>query len=348
MNSYERKRRICKMIVLVLGILSINNIILTIRNYSYAYFEKNVKTGVKLKITTLDEMPSKSATDYLKKKVISNVTDTCDVFTEKGGLVAINTDGTLYQEGQEIREYRYVGPDADNYIYFNCEDNKEPNASACEIWRILGIFKDEEGQDHIKIVRNETLSGTRTWDSSNNDWVNSDLKDYLNTTYYNSLTTSAKDMIVETKYYLGNYKFDDTTLGLYTHERGDTPCSGSCSVGDIWKGNHTTWNGNITLMYPSDYGYTANSCNWTKATSSSSTMRSSWLYQTANHSDWEWLLSPSSSNSNIVAYWYSDGRVNNCYVTNHIGVRPCLNLKSQVRIVDGDGSELKPFVLNLG
>ena len=58
MNSYERKRRICKMIVLVLGILSINNIILTIRNYSYAYFEKNVKTGVKLKITTLDEMPS--------------------------------------------------------------------------------------------------------------------------------------------------------------------------------------------------------------------------------------------------------------------------------------------------
>ena len=109
MNSYERKRRICKVIVLVLGILSINNIILTIRNYSYAYFEKNVKTGVKLKITTLDEMPVKGeiATELVKEKVVPYATANSSSFG--GGLVAVNTNGTLYNEtagNETIREYK--------------------------------------------------------------------------------------------------------------------------------------------------------------------------------------------------------------------------------------------------
>ncbi len=124
MNSYERKRRICKVIVLVLGILSINNIILTIRNYSYAYFEKNVKTGVKLKITTLDKMPVKGplATEVIKEKVVPYAIANSSSFG--GGLVAINTNGTLYNEtlsSGTIREYRYSGLNVNNYIYYNCK-----------------------------------------------------------------------------------------------------------------------------------------------------------------------------------------------------------------------------------
>ena len=112
MNSYERKRRICKIIVLVLGILSINNIILTIRNYSYAYFEKNVKTGVKLKITTLDKMPSKYAVDTIKATLGST-----------GGAIGVTNDSEpVTNESDNIREYRYSGLDVNNYIYFNCKD----------------------------------------------------------------------------------------------------------------------------------------------------------------------------------------------------------------------------------
>ena len=86
-------------------------------------------------------------TEALKSIAVSNIEDTCTEPDYTGELVAINTEGTLYQEDsdQEIREYRYVGPKVNNYIYFNCQDGKEQNGDNCEVWRILGIFKDESG-----------------------------------------------------------------------------------------------------------------------------------------------------------------------------------------------------------
>ena len=418
MNSYERKRRICKVIVLVLGILSINNIILTIRNYSYAYFEKNVKTGVKLKITTLDKMPSKEglAIDIVKSKVVNGVTDTCESFTEKGGLVAINTEGTLYQEGQEIREYRYVGPDVDNYIYFNCEDNKVPTADTCEMWRILGIFKDEKGEEHLKIVKNNILTrdmypvtfeanGTTYniqstssgdyayWNKGkySNDWSTAGLQYWLNAGsdketktagdgYMSYLSKNAKGMIEETKYYLGTAMEvmiscdsassssivlrDGTTLEIYQNERTinevysrdeiSVPCQEysrfpayvSRKGGKLWPNNSGTGSSNVSIMYVSDYGYTANSCNWSKSIRSSANS-SNWFYITLNHNSDEWLLSPSPESYNDVNYLSTNGVIASMTTYNSGSVRPTIYLKSQVIIYDGNGSSENPYRLKL-
>ena len=362
---------------------------------SYTQNTTNQTFSFKVNLYAYNDVEKPSATDSLKEKVVTNVTDTCTSFTEKGGLVAINTEGKLYQgsDGEEIREYRYVGPDVDNYIYFNCEDNAEPSADTCEVWRILGIFKDEEGQEHIKIVRNNVLprdmypvtfeaNGTtykiQSTDSSgdyvywnyksdgtyNNDWATAGLQYWLNAGsdkdtktasdgYMSYLSESAKSMIEKTKYYLGNFNYSKDTITNYTYERGNTTCSGSCSGGDVWEGNQATWNGNengnIALMYPSDVRYASNSCSWTmNLNSSNANSKASWLYQTANHSGYEWLLSPSSYDSNSAAYWSTSGAITDCSVSgSDLGARPVLNLKSQARIEAGEGSGTSPFVVKL-
>ncbi len=360
------------------------------------------------------------ASDVVKDTLISNVTDTCTEPEFNGGLVAINQDGTLYQEGsgQEIREYRYVGPNVNNYIYFNCQDGKEQNEENCEIWRILGIFKDESGAEHIKIVRNETLKGDimpsnfsaengteykirysstdnaywyyTTRSQYKNDWATGGLQYWLNAGsdketkepsdgYMSYLSKNAKSMIENTKYYLGTfsdssiscnsasgasysptgtlldvYKNERTTTEIYTQEetayceRFDTfPNTFERKGGKIWPDNSATWSGYISLMYPSDEKYTENSCNWAKIVTDYTGASSSWLQTTANHSTDEWLLSPSSFYSSSVARWYTTGYVDDNYVYHYGAVRPSLNLKSNINIIGGDGSKLKPFILSL-
>ncbi len=331
-----------------------------------------------------------TGSDTIKETVVSNVTDTCTEPNFNGGLVAINTEGKLYQEGNKetIREYRYIGPEVNNYIYFNCQDGKEQNGDNCEIWRILGIFKDESGAEHIKIVRNEILSGifpetfevegttynikvnadTARWNYStsgtyNNDWATGGLQYWLNAGsdketklasdgYMSYLSKNAKNMIEETKYYLGNFNsVYDTAISSYTHERGNISCNESCNGGDIWEGNQTEWNGNIALMYPSDIGYTASSCKWNTTLYNYSTNNipsTSWLYQTANHNSNEWLLSPASNSSGQVTFWFKSGIVADNTISGISGVRPSLNLISGATIVDGEGTVDSPYQLNSG
>ncbi len=284
-----------------------------------------------------------------------------------------------------IREYRYSGATANNYVYFNCQDGKEQNADNCEKWRIIGIFKDEDGQEHMKIVRDEvlpatampdtyTVSGTSykiryssssataywnyTGSAYNNNWVKGGLKYWLNSEgttdgYLKSLTSTAQNMIEETKWYLGNFKFGssgDDTVTAYEHERGSKTCSSSCSGGDIWSGNEATWTGKIGLMYPSDYGFSADSSYWSGTllyNYNSAASATSWLQKEANHSSYEWLLSPSSSASYYVAIWNGDWNVFINRANSYSGVRPVLYLKSEVQITGtGTGTSSSPYELS--
>ena len=155
-------------------------------------------------------------------------------------------------------------------------------------------------------------------------------------------------MIEETKYYLGNVETsNDTTIMAYTHERGSAACRESCSGGDVWSGNSATWTGKIALLYPSDYGYSVSSNYWNNSYLNKydyGEMRSSWLYQDANHGgELEYFLSPSTYRSYSVAMW--EARVANREVYVSGAIRPCLYLKSEVKIIEGDGSSLTPYQL---
>ncbi|MBQ8472641.1 MAG: hypothetical protein IJ501_03980 [Bacilli bacterium] len=114
--------------------------------------------------------------DFNKKVVAKNfVKAVKDKYGSDTTLIAVNTEGDLYDvtnTDQEVREYRYSGPTANNYVYF--DTNGDGVKDANEIWRVIGVFKDtvkdEDGnvvldsqgnptyEEEVKLVRNTLLT----------------------------------------------------------------------------------------------------------------------------------------------------------------------------------------------
>jgi len=91
---------------------------------------------------------------------------------------------------------RYIGANPNNYVYFNCDDNKNPTAETCELWRIIGIINNvDDGTGNLetrfKIIRDESI-GKYSWDTSDstvnsgygiNEWSQADVMKLMNPGY---------------------------------------------------------------------------------------------------------------------------------------------------------------------
>ena len=101
-------------------------------------------------------------------------------------------------------------------------------------------------------------------------------------------------------------------------------------------------------MYPSDYGYAANmtSCSGINLNSySSSCAATDWLFKSAYSQS---TISPGadSSNARRVFYVASTGDLYNTNGANVVrGARPVTYLSSDIKIVDGTGTDTNPFIL---
>ncbi len=213
-------------------------------NDLYASVKVNVSGDFEEK--TLNEEEER-AVDVIKKKVNQN-----------GQVIAIDNNSNKCQDitNCNVREYRYSGTVANNYV-------KLHNNNQDELWRIIGVFK-EGNEEYVKLVRNDELSkeilpneyvidGTTykikttedgdfaywnnvTGSNATNDWSKSGLQYYLNTEqdskgtkgYLSYLSTETMNMIREdTKYYLGALNMKeggDTTIKAYQHERAVEGC----------------------------------------------------------------------------------------------------------------------------
>ena len=367
------------------------------------------------------------------------------------GVVAVNTDGNLYDGTGEIREYRYSGlgnyctyTDGTNDYNLNVEDNTCPQTVCAadlyqigapfiingdtegftmmgvtcadfggtslnlkvenstptdsglrnyvefngELWRIIGVFGE-----NVKIVKDTPLTNDvytkETYTSGdtiyklnsaynnstvkygyfyykllsdgsyNNDWTTSGVMHFLNDTTANSyyttgLSSTAKNMIQETTYYLGNV--NPTTItpsGFYTEERGNVVCADTITSNshesncNIWSGNQATWTGDVSLIYPSDYMYATPTTGWNLTgediVALLTTFRESWMSNTT--AETFWLLSPSSNRPSDVWRWDYSGSIIIYYAHGDYGLRPSLNLKSDVIVIEGDGSYKNPYKL---
>lgn len=60
----------------------------------------------------------------------------------------------------DYEEYRFIGNDANNYVYFNCTNQEK--LDSCELWRMIGVLyiSDEFGNYdyHIKLMKDEIVS----------------------------------------------------------------------------------------------------------------------------------------------------------------------------------------------
>ena len=148
------------------------------------------------------------------------------------------------------------------------------------------------------------------------------------------LTTEAKNMIGQTKYYLGGNSTSDVYADdYYTFERNTT--------------ENTEWTGYVGIMYPSDYAYATDLSVCTKTGYNYDTddncKGKDWLLGTSKNT---WTIAPYSSHSYYAFLVYSSGYVYyDYYVYDASGVRPVLYLRSNVSIVSGEGTSDNPYVL---
>ena len=112
-------------------------------------------------------------------------------------ILAKALEGTILEEdGTEDHNMRYIGVNPRNYVYFNCDDNSNPTAETCELWRIIGVMNNiDDGtgnkETRIKLIRNESI-GSYSWDTSDsainngygvNEWSQADVMKLLNPGY---------------------------------------------------------------------------------------------------------------------------------------------------------------------
>ena len=209
----------------------------------------------------------------------------------------------------------------------------------------MNNIEDSDGNigSHIKLIRNESI-GNYDWSGSSSnrssDWTKSTLNtNILNGTYYNGLSTEAKNMISSIIWNLGgraDIKAPASTF--YTSERGTS----------VYGSNPKTWTGKIGLIYPSDYGFAVGgnvreSCLtinfYDQGTNCS---KDDWLYKYMY-----WTLTPRSEfenntfyvGNNTILYHYAGGSGLN------VMVMPTLYLNSNITLSGGTGTTTNPFLL---
>ena len=323
---------------------------------------QNAKFSSKVVVTAsyAEEIP-KSASETITTLVSGANKSSTDVYTVPN-KTSDSCTYTLAYDGTSDNNLRYVGANPCNYVTFNGEKAG---------WRIIGILNTPEGQ-RMKLIRTNSL-GNLSWDytstgSYSNDWTTSTLQTLLNSgayynrttgQYYNNSTTAttldftsnglteaAKNQIDTITWKLGgtaNYTSSSNGLAShwYTYERGTT----------VYTGRPTEWPGKVGLMYPSDYGYatsggstsTRTSClakelyNWDGA---SDCKNNDWLLDLSNY---QWTLTPYSSDSSHVFYVDLTGFVSNDYAGNQNAVRPSVYLISKTSILGGEGTLENPY-----
>ena len=295
-----------------------------------------------------------SSNPYKLSKNIEKATETLIDLTDNkdnSGLYTItHPKDTTLQIGndKDITEYRYRGVNPKNYVTFNNET-----------WRILGVFPTDDGtgkiENRIKLIKDKSI-GIKYWDTGNsNNWARpATLNTELNTTYLNSLDSTSKNMISNTKYYLGGKKttwndgYADTPLQFYSYERKTQ----NTISNEFYNGtNSNSWVGKVALMYLSDYGYASSNCEnkmLYSTKSSSDDLRTcngtNWLFNNAT----QWLLPQRASDSYHTFGVVSDGRVNDIDVSDDLfGVRPVLYLISSAQITGGNGTSTNPYTFGL-
>ena len=318
--------------------------ILPIKNETTTSKQTNEETyKFKVKVVGVDTPITIEEISTSVTGIASEVLPTLTSNADNSGLYTIThpADSTLQIGATEsITEYRYRGASPKNYVTFNNE-----------VWRIIGAFPTDDGtgkiENRIKIIKDQSI-GNKYWDTGkSNNWARpATLNTELNTTYLNSLDSTAQNMIGNTKYYLGGYNINTVEIQkdvMYQYER---KIKNTKSNEFYYGSNPNSFIGKLGLMYASDYGYAvSDECTQNLIYYDNAICRNNnWLYKANGN----WILTQRASVSYIAFYVGPDGFLYNDDVSgNRIGVRPVLYLISSAQITGGNGTSSSPYTLGL-
>ena len=227
--------------------------------------------------------------------------------------------------------YRYAGSNPNNYVCFGSDASTCPNDN---LYRIIGVFGSE-----IKLVK-ATSFGNYAWDlGSSNTWNSSikpDIRTTLNTTYYNTLSSTWQNKIATHTWKVGGMVFSASYTAKQYYD---------VEIGIL--SNNTTDSMKIGLMYVSDYGFTVSNSYWTTPlyNYNDTTLRSNnWLYLDLN----EWTITRNSGSSSYAFVVNSAGNVGSSVYVEFTtrSVRPSFYLTPSTTYVSGSGTSSDPIRIN--
>lgn len=237
-----------------------------------------------------------------------------------------NIDDYFIRDTSVDHNYRFIGPNPDNYVKFMVDGNEE-------LWRIIGIFDGK-----MKIIRADVV-GLAMYDNNNvNDWANASLKTHLNTTYYNSIDD--KNYIYSNAtWYLGT-----ATTGLNLQYNRITSYNAERDSASVHSGYAATVTAPVGLMYVSDYGFANEEhdnldLDTTLLNNTSLAAGHNWLYKNLK----EYTINNIQNNARLTIINTNGALfVGNANATN-VYYRPCVYLNSNVEIYTGSGTIQKPY-----
>ena len=284
----------------------------------------------------------------------------------------------LKKDNTSDQNIRYYGANPNNYVSFNNE-----------LWRIIGVFGN-----NVKLIRSEKL-GDLSWDSSEssvnggwgvNEWSQADLKNYLNTMYYdgtsvtcyngqnkkevtcptNTIDETSKSLIDYHTWNTGAIKWNDVynsttqsydTVEFYKAERGTVTGKICSSTSETYCNDTVTrateWTGYIALPYITDYAYASseNDCN-TKIDQSSTykCKNNNWMHYGSTYNDVTGVMSPGANPVHANRVWFviGGGLTDSDYAANPLSAFPTIYLKSNILIESGKGTSSDPYILKAG
>lgn len=226
--------------------------------------------------------------------------------SEELGLVHHNS---RLENGASDNSYRYVGANPNNYITFNNE-----------LYRIIGVIDGK-----VRIIKNASSISSPVSTKDTNYFINTDIYNYLNTTFLNSLGTSI-DLISISTFYVDGLEVSaktDTLKTVYDNEVGAN------------RHDAIHLNMKIGLLYLSDYAYATDVTNYGKTISGTD----NWL----NTRQSFWAISRLISSNNEFFYIDSGGNINTSNVSANLQIRPVFSLVSEVKLASGTGTQTDPY-----
>ena len=278
--------------------------------------------------------------------------------------------------GAGDNSYRYAGASesVNNFICFGSTTSPCPTDN---LYRIIGVFGENNhgvtGKQLVKLIKYDyatsnllgtdgdykdsstpgsTYKGSLSkvdryyWNSkatnkASNTWSTSLLnKINLNTNYLNNIGTTWSNLIEDATWKVSGHSTRSVTPSeMYTAEITNAtktygPSDGTSKIG---------------LLYVSDYGFAASPSAWTETLANydgndaNGTLIKTinWMYM----GNYEWTISPYSSNSFSVFTLNDRGDVNNFAAGADYGSRPVLYLKASVLYAGGLGTKDSPITL---
>ena len=199
----------------------------------------------------------------------------------------------------------------DTFITSSCGDPNNYIWYSGKLWRAVSINNETKT---VKLVTQWNISAIPYNASSNTAFAGSYMEEWLNDTTVDGFLGNLRDyenfIVTDATW---DATLDATSLGSITRPNGTTTVTDAVGLLNIYE-------------YQTSY----------KGTN----YRNGYL----NNELWWWTLTPYITSS--VRNVYSNGNANYILSANASGVRPSINLKSSVKIVDGDGTIDNPYRLN--